>query len=986
MTAVLSTAALAGCGSDDSDDTLVSPMDDLVFDKELKTCWSSGPYNCGARCLHKIHYKNNRLVHFTSAGDIPRKGSDILDDSPGEIGRPIQRRACVRGYSYLQRFYQPDRLKYPLIQTGKKGDISTFKRVSWNEAVALAAERLHAAIQRRATLGYSPIMCKWVKGTLNTFDNFMDHPIVAPVITHLGNESYGAVDAAKFDMVGVDSFTNNVSDRYNSKLIITWALDPSRTSYHIEHAHWFNTCAKEFGIDIVVITPNHSDTAAMLSTGVPGFTYTAGGNSKTIDIHAWIPIRPATDGALAATMAYVIYKNSLHDTTFLTDNCFGFFKEQEVTSTAPATPFFNDKNFYSPTSFTDDAFPPQSFSKGDPYNGAVFKVPLGKSFEEYLISLENDWGEASSTHAVGSTVAAVGDAVYTRVLAYASALTGVPGDIIEALAFKYARPGPSLSAGPACMDVGGGPQRAWNGVEWVQLMIALCAMTGNTNRSGGGAGFSMGSSTDFPGTRAPVAAPSVMLNNIEHVNAISVPMSEWSHLALTGKDYRDKANFIEDVKITTADRAEGPLDLSSRLDPLVEIDVWFLNNYNGVTTQENINKTIKAVQSVGTVICCDQTMTPTAAYSDIIFPVSSHYERENVAIGYPETTALFKMDAPLSSSMYDTKTDDEIRNLILAKLNETYGYDFTLYTYVPKEYSGMVAAGTYEFLKGPSALYTALVDPNATAKTYEEFCRDGEQDLPIPRGKAIVGFQTFNIPGALQNTTGRINFWQPLWDKIRPKKQKASTDYWGRTHDGFRNPTAKYQPNIEGYENFFDNGNPLTGNFTGFHSPISGRYYKLLYITNKARHRAHTVFDNVAVIKDQNVQYVYINPSDAVERGIVDGDMVYAYNDRGCTYLPAKVTHYIAPGVISIEHGAWYRPHPTETVKVWIDTSRDENGTWNPPAYTNGEPNFREFTVPVDVGGAENVLTLSVGGSEQYVGQAISAQGGPCEVSRYKPE
>ncbi|MDR2400450.1 MAG: molybdopterin-dependent oxidoreductase [Deferribacteraceae bacterium] len=1011
--AIVASAAVAGCGSNDSEDTFVSPMDGLVFDRELKTCFSSGPYNCGARCMHKIHYKNNRLVHLTSAGDIERDSSRSSDESPGEIGLPIQRRACVRGYSYLQRLYQPDRLKYPLIQTGNKGDISTFKRVSWEVAIEKAADALHAAIQRKATLGYSPIMCKWAGSTIDTFNSFVNHPDVAPIITHLGNESYGAVDAAKFDMVGVDSFTNNVTDRYNSQFIITWALDPSRTSYHIEQAHWFNTCAKEWGIPIVVITPNHSDTAAMLSTGVPEFTYTAG-STKTVDIPAWIPIRPATDGALAAAMAYVIYKNSLHNTTFLTSSCFGFFKDQQTTSTSARVifPNFPPKNYNVPNDFSDDASMPATFTKGSLYAGAVFKVPAGESFEEYLISLENDWGGAVGNTA-GGTTAAVGDPTYNQVLEYAAALTGVPSDTIEALAFKYARPGPGLTAGPAFMDVGGGPQRAWNGVEWVQMMIALCAMTGNTNRSGGGAGFSMGSCTDYPAAFAPVAPSASMLNNIETVNAISVPMGEWSHLALTGKDYRSRDRFIADVKICTGgtplkDPTTGfvvgvipktPLDLTGRPDPLVEVDVWFINNYNGVTTLENINKTIAAVKSVKTVICCDQTMTPTAAYSDIIFPVTSHYESEGVAISYPGTTAMFKMDAPLDK-MYDAKSDNSIRNLILSSLMTRYGYNFDpdtdFYSDLPKEYSGMVAQGTYEALKGPGSFYTALVDPSATAKTYEEFCRDGVIDYPIPKGKAVVGFQHFNPLGDLQNTTGRINFWQPLWGKIRPKTTRSSgPDYWGRTHDGFRNPTAKYQPNIEGYEKFFDNGptpgpnfgNPLKGSFTGFYSKLSGRYYKLLYITNKARHRAHTVFDNVAVIKDQNVQCVFLNPADAAERGINDGDMVYVYNDRGCTYIPAKVTHYIAPGVISVEHGAWYRPHPTETVKVWIDTARNADGIWNPSTvYINGEPDFREFRVPIDVGGAENVLTLNVGGTEQYVGQAISAQGGPCEVSRTKPE
>jgi anaerobic dimethyl sulfoxide reductase subunit A len=36
--------------------------------------------------------------------------------------------------------------------------------------------------------------------------------------------------------------------------------------------------------------------------------------------------------------------------------------------------------------------------------------------------------------------------------------------------------------------------------------------------------------------------------------------------------------------------------------------------------------------------------------------------------------------------------------------------------------------------------------------------------------------------------------------------------------------------------------------------------------------------------------------------------MVRAFNDRGVTMLPAKVTVRIAPGVVDIPQGAWYDP------------------------------------------------------------------------------
>lgn len=269
-----------------------------------------------------------------------------------------------------------------------------------------------------------------------------------------------------------------------------------------------------------------------------------------------------------------------------------------------------------------------------------------------------------------------------------------------------------------------------------------------------------------------------------------------------------------------------------------------------------------------------------------------------------------------------------------------------------------------------------MVDPKAAANpSFEEFTKLGVVERSIPKGTYLPAFGVYpnGIFGKFETTTGKLNLYSPRWGVVRPATSNPNVP-GGK--DGFRNATAQYQPLHEGYETFFDNGNPLTGTFTGHTSPQSGRSYTLQYLTNKARHRAHTVFDNVAIIKDQFEQNVKINPIDAGKRRIKDGDMVYAYNDRGCTKIPAMVTNSVVPGVISIEHGAWYRAHPTETVTVWQQTKYNS---------TTGEYDFEAVTMPVDVGGAENVLTYDFGGTEQYTGQAVSAHGGYVEVSLTKP-
>ena len=62
---------------------------------------------------------------------------------------------------------------------------------------------------------------------------------------------------------------------------------------------------KAAGIPIIVIDPRKNDTAVALNA-------------------QWIPIRPATDSALADAMAYVIIKEGLQDQEFLDKCCLGF--------------------------------------------------------------------------------------------------------------------------------------------------------------------------------------------------------------------------------------------------------------------------------------------------------------------------------------------------------------------------------------------------------------------------------------------------------------------------------------------------------------------------------------------------------------------------------------------------------------------------------------------------------------------------------------
>ena len=49
---------------------------------------------------------------------------------------------------------------------------------------------------------------------------------------------------------------------------------------------------------------------------------------------------------------------------------------------------------------------------------------------------------------------------------------------------------------------------------------------------------------------------------------------------------------------------------------------------------------------------------------------------------------------------------------------------------------------------------------------------------------------------------------------------------------------------------------------------------------------------------------LWINPKDAERRGIKNGDIVKAYNERGAVLCGAYVTERIMPGAVYVDHGA----------------------------------------------------------------------------------
>ena len=94
-----------------------------------------------------------------------------------------------------------------------------------------------------------------------------------------------------------------------------------------------------------------------------------------------------------------------------------------------------------------------------------------------------------------------------------------------------------------------------------------------------------------------------------------------------------------------------------------------------------------------------------------------------------------------------------------------------------------------------------------------------------------------------------------------------------------------------------------------------GKKYPFLVVSNHPRFRVHAEHDDMAWLREIGMckvegpdgylyEPVWINPLDAAERGIEDGDIVRIFNERGSVLGGAKVTERIRRSCISQDHGA----------------------------------------------------------------------------------
>jgi anaerobic dimethyl sulfoxide reductase subunit A len=390
---------------------------------------------------------------------------------------------------------------------------------------------------------------------------------------------------------------------------------------------------------------------------------------------------------------------------------------------------------------------------------------------------------------------------------WAQEITGVSAEDIQALARDYG------TVKPAALVAGWAPGRSAYGEQYHRVASVLSAMSGNIGITGGYAGGGLGRvpmgylKKGFPGAGEP---------------GLKVHISDIYRAMLQGKS----GGYPGDVKL------------------LYLVGCNLLNQFL------NVNKGVEALKKPEFIVIHERFMTPTARFADLVLPVTTSMEREDIGLpwsGSPYFTFLNKAIEPLA----ETKSDLEIFSELAKRLN-LHGYN---------------------------------------DRSDEEWLRSFVEATPD-----LPAFETFKEKGFHE-----IGLEEP-WVAFRDQVDKRNP---------FPTPSGKIEIYSE---KIAEMNNPLLPPIPKYIEPWEGpkdplrARYPLQLVSPHAKTRVNSQFDNIPRLKALADDTVWLSPEDAASRGIEDGDRVKVYNDRGMMAVTAKVTDRIMPGVASLDEGAWYRP------------------------------------------------------------------------------
>ncbi len=253
---------------------------------------STCPY-CGVGCQVDLQIKENHITRV---------------DAPFDVA-PNYGRLCTKGRYGMDFVHHPSRLTYPLIRKDlgslprKPVGLNGFRRASWDEALALAAEKIFGIIKEnggnalgtfcsaKATNEDNYIFQKFVRGVVGTNN-----------IDHCSRLCHAASVAGLQITLGSSAMSNSIAEMKDLDVLLVTGSNTSET--HPVISTFLREAIVKNGARMIVIDPRRIEMSQFADH--------------------YLRLNPGTDVVLFQALAHVIVKEDLIDKDFIKERVEGF--------------------------------------------------------------------------------------------------------------------------------------------------------------------------------------------------------------------------------------------------------------------------------------------------------------------------------------------------------------------------------------------------------------------------------------------------------------------------------------------------------------------------------------------------------------------------------------------------------------------------------------------------------------------------------------
>ena len=428
---------------------------------------------------------------------------------------------------------------------------------------------------------------------------------------------------------------------------------------------------------------------------------------------------------------------------------------------------------------------------------------------------------------------------------WAASLCGLAATELRALAHR-------MAASRTLVHVSWSLQRSEYGEQPVWAGIALAALLGQIGLPGGGFGHGYGSMGDVGGGSLPYELPSLS----------------------RGRNPVD--SFIPVARVSDMLLEPGAaFDYNGQRRPYPEIRLVYWAGGNPFHHHQDLRRLRRAFARPDTVVVHEPYWTGTARHADIVLPVTSTVERDDLGVGRGDShlLAMKQVRPPVA----EARDDYQIFAGVAGRLG--VGEEFT-----EGRTTAEWLAHLYDQWRGQ------LTGRGYRVPSFAEFWAAAAFELPDRRGDQVLLAEFRADPDRyrLDTPSGRIElFSQTVADFGYP--DCPGHPAWLRpTESPSDSPGASGAPGAPGADQ------------PGLH-----------LIANQPVSRLHSQLDMGAYSQGSKVagrEPIRMHPDDAGQRGIAAGDVVRVWNERGSCLAGAVLSEDVRPGVAQLSTGAWFDP------------------------------------------------------------------------------